>query len=94
MPYVADMDLPSADVGALSSVDALAGFLTKLGYPKGCRKELTASALDLKGDTAQAIRSMELLAEHFGFTSTELDYVVNYDIKYRVGGSDDNADAE
>ncbi len=54
MPYVADMDLSSADVGALSSVGAQAGFLAKLGYPTGCRKELTALALGLKGDTGQA----------------------------------------
>jgi hypothetical protein len=27
----------------------------------------------------------ELLASHFGFTPEELDYVINYDIKYRMG---------
>jgi hypothetical protein len=26
-----------------------------------------------------------LLAQHYGFTEEELDFVVNYDIKYRLG---------
>jgi hypothetical protein len=25
------------------------------------------------------------LAEHYGFSEEELDYVINYDIKYRMG---------
>ena len=34
-----------------------------------------------------------LLAWHFGFTAEELDYIINYDIKYRMGqGMDDNDD--
>lgn len=27
----------------------------------------------------------ELLAKHYGFTEEELDFIVNYDIKYRMG---------
>ena len=33
-----------------------------------------------------------LLAEHYGFTEEELDFIINYDIKYRMGlsgGSND-----
>ena len=26
-----------------------------------------------------------LLAEHYGFTQEELDFIINYDIKYRMG---------
>jgi hypothetical protein len=26
-----------------------------------------------------------ILAEHYGFTEEELDYIINYDIKYRMG---------
>jgi hypothetical protein len=26
-----------------------------------------------------------LLAEHYGFTHEELDFIINYDIKYRMG---------
>ena len=28
------------------------------------------------------------LAQHYGFTDEELDFIVNYDIKYRMGGAD------
>ena len=30
-----------------------------------------------------------LLAKHYGFTDEELDFIINYDIKYRMGGADD-----
>lgn len=30
-----------------------------------------------------------VLAEHYGFTEEELDFIVNYDIKYRMGKSND-----
>ncbi len=26
-----------------------------------------------------------VLAQHYGFTNEELDFIVNYDIKYRMG---------
>ena len=33
------------------------------------------------------------LAKHYNFTTEELDYIVNYDIKYRMGqGIEDNDD--
>jgi hypothetical protein len=28
------------------------------------------------------------LAEHYGFTDEELDFIINYDIKYRMGQDD------
>jgi hypothetical protein len=28
------------------------------------------------------------LAQHYGFTDEELDFIINYDIKYRMGGND------
>lgn len=31
-----------------------------------------------------------ILAEHYGFTEEELDYIINYDIKYRMGLSDED----
>jgi hypothetical protein len=27
----------------------------------------------------------QVLAEHYGFTDEELDFIINYDIKYRMG---------
>ena len=35
----------------------------------------------------------ELLSRHYGFSGEELDFIVNYDIKYRAG-ADDGADDE
>jgi hypothetical protein len=31
-----------------------------------------------------------LLAQHYGFTHEELDFIINYDIKYRMGKELDN----
>ena len=37
----------------------------------------------------------KVLAQHYGFTDEELDFIVNYDIKYRMGSTDDeNGDDE
>lgn len=33
------------------------------------------------------------LAEHYGLTDDELDFIINYDIKYRVG-AEENSDEE
>lgn len=34
-----------------------------------------------------------LFGEHYGFTLEELDFILNYDIKYRLGrGASDEAD--
>ena len=34
-----------------------------------------------------------VLAEHYGFTDEELDFIINYDIKYRMGGPDERENA-
>ena len=33
-----------------------------------------------------------VLAAHYGFTAEELDFIVNYDIKYRLGRSTETDD--
>jgi hypothetical protein len=35
-----------------------------------------------------------LLAEHYGFTDEELDFIINYDIKYRLGQEGCDTDEE
>ena len=35
----------------------------------------------------------QVLAGHYGFTAEELDFILNYDIKYRLG-RDPESDAE
>ncbi len=36
----------------------------------------------------------KVLAEHYGFTDEELDFIINYDIKYRMGLSDPSGDED
>jgi len=30
------------------------------------------------------------LAQHYGFADEELDFIINYDIKYRMGAQDED----
>jgi hypothetical protein len=36
----------------------------------------------------------KVLDQHYGFTEEELDYIINYDIKYRMGRDAEGDDAE
>lgn len=36
----------------------------------------------------------QVLAQHYGFTDEELDFIINYDIKYRMGRNAGNIDAD
>ncbi len=36
----------------------------------------------------------KVLAEHYGFTEDELDFIINYDIKYRMGLGKASAEEE
>jgi hypothetical protein len=31
-------------------------------------------------------KTVKVLAKHYCFTEEELDFIINYDIKYRIGG--------
>ena len=58
-----DLDLMTKDLAGLTSPDALTAFLSRLGFNTSRRTVLTPASLGLSGDTAAAIRSIELLAE-------------------------------
>jgi len=36
----------------------------------------------------------QIIAEHYGFTEEELDFIINYDIKYRMGKELENEEEE
>jgi hypothetical protein len=36
----------------------------------------------------------QALAKHYGFTDEELDFIINYDIKYRMGRNADSEESE
>jgi hypothetical protein len=59
----ADIDLTTKEIAGLASLDAVAAFLARLGYPTDRREELTAAAFGLPPETADAIRKIELLTE-------------------------------
>ena len=40
-------------------------------------------ATDYNG--VRVIKQREKMASHYGFTDQELDFIINYDIKYRLG---------
>ena len=40
---------------------------------------------DLKPSKPIIDKIDRVLAEHYGFTDEELDFIINYDIKYRMG---------
>ncbi len=54
--------------------------------------DLTVQCIIPKASKVLIDRIDVLLAEHYGFSSAELDFIINYDIKYRMGadaGEDD-----
>lgn len=63
MPHTSDLDLTARDVTELASPDAIAGFLAKLGYDTSGRALLSPEAVGLSGDSASALKKIELLSE-------------------------------
>lgn len=63
MPHTTDLDLTPKQVSELASSDAIASFLGKLGYDTGRRAILSPEAVGLAGESAAAIKKIELLSE-------------------------------
>jgi len=61
--HTSNLNLPPKEVSRLASADAVAGFLSSLGYDTSARKPLTPEAIGLAGESAAAIRSIELMSE-------------------------------
>jgi len=40
---------------------------------------------NMEQDLSPALRIHYVLAQQYGFTEEELDFIINYDIKYRMG---------
>jgi hypothetical protein len=58
-----DLDLTPRDITDLASPDALMSFLHKLGYETNGRAALTPESVGLAGDSANAVRRIEVLSE-------------------------------
>jgi hypothetical protein len=66
--HVTDIQLTPKHVSNLTSPDAIAAFLSELGYDTGRRSTLTPESIGLAGDSAAPIRQIDVLAEdHEGF---------------------------
>jgi hypothetical protein len=63
MPHITDIDLTTKDVAELASADSIAALFTRLGYDTGSRAALSPEALGLTGESAAAVKQVELLAE-------------------------------
>ena len=57
------------------------------GIPPGVKRLFPVPQSGPRLDMATATRIDSFLAERLGFTDEELDFIVNYDVKYRVGES-------
>ena len=76
------------DVGIASKLEDLGRkYITKL---RSTSHEMTKSGLQIEtfeyGQSKPIIDEIDrVLAQHYGFTAEELDFIINYDIKYRMG---------
>ena len=63
MPHTTDLDVMPKEVVELASPDAITAFLGKLGYDTAKRTLLSPEAVGLAGESASAIKRIELLSE-------------------------------
>jgi hypothetical protein len=61
--HITDLDLTAKEVTELTSPDAITAFLTKLGYDTADRTALSPEAVGLSGESASAIKKIEVLSE-------------------------------
>ncbi len=61
--HITDANLTAKDVSHLTSTDAIAAFLSSLGYDTGTRKRLSPEAIGLAGESAAAVTAIEVLSE-------------------------------
>ncbi|GHV41199.1 hypothetical protein FACS1894187_22770 [Synergistales bacterium] len=73
----------------LSSLSEELSECFSMNTSKQRKSGLLIDSVDSKSCKPIIDRIDSLLAEHFGFSQEELDVVINYDIKYRMGGADE-----
>jgi hypothetical protein len=57
--HATDLDLTGKDIGDLTSPNAFATFLARLGYPTEGRAELTPEAIGLAGEAAAPFKRLD-----------------------------------
>jgi tRNA1(Val) A37 N6-methylase TrmN6/adenylate kinase family enzyme len=68
------------------SINVYAG---EKSIPPEVRSLVPASDFDPQNQSRVFAEADSLIKEHYGFTDEELDFIINYDIKYRMGGADE-----
>ena len=61
--HTTDLDLTAKEITELASPDAITAFLARLGYDTADRTLLSPESVGLSGDSANAIKQIELLSE-------------------------------
>jgi hypothetical protein len=61
--HITDLDLTAKEVTDLASPDTITAFLTELGHDTADRTALSPEAVGLSGESAGAIKKIELLSE-------------------------------
>ena len=91
-----------SDEATLSKLKALGGLLVEDLFKNAARKTqeyATTGAREqlifIPSRSKPIIDEIDgVLAEHYSFTEEELEFIINYDIKYRMGQNDDEGDDE
>jgi hypothetical protein len=63
VPHTTDLDVTPKEIVELASADAVTAFLARLGYDTADRASLSPEAVGLSGESAGAIKRIELLSE-------------------------------
>jgi hypothetical protein len=97
---LARFDLRSAEADAVSRLSAISDTLMHdiraqskmltMNYKEHGRLRIQCTYPKLSKSIIDEIDSV--LAAHYGFTDIEADFIVNYDIKYRMGGEENEAE--
>ena len=79
----------SAKQGLSQLTDELMGSFKRHSQRKKTRYKATGEVVydefDQKPSKPIVDKIDRVLAQHYGFTEEELDFIINYDIKYRMG---------
>lgn len=101
------MELLYLWIGELYSDEDTAYYREKNGEPYKCIKNCEITTYNYKDNCEVTFAQFfpykskaiideidTVLAEHYGFTAEELDFIINYDIKYRMGKELENGEGE
>jgi hypothetical protein len=64
---------------------------SKVRVYKG-KKKVSVLAFSVKESKSTIDKIDRVLAKYYGFTEKELDFIINYDIKYRMGADNGEED--